>query len=209
MFNRYLIIDDFYSNPEEIVETALKSDRDAATPAGHEPGMLTRNFFLGQPLRELFQKLTLEAAIVSSAEANGRILFNETNPNPEFRVYCDSRMRTMWTGVIYLSPENPGVDGTCFWRHQQTGLDVAPTTSKGLNKFGWESFEALDAFMDREGRDESLWKKTLTVPYKFNRLVLFRPWQFHSHGPGFGDSPETCRIVQTLYFATQDPQQQW
>lgn len=209
MFNRYLIIDDFYSNPDEIVDTALKSPKEEAQPADHEPGMLTTNFFLGQPLRELFQKLTLETSIVSSDSANGRILFTQAQEDPAFRVHYDSKMHTKWTGVIYLSRENPGVDGTSFWRHKRTGLDVAPTTVEGLKKYGWDSFEDLDESMSTEAADDSFWTRTLTVPYRFNRLVLFRPWHFHSHGPGFGNSPESARVVQTLYFATQNPHEQW
>ena len=209
MFNRTLIIDDFYTNPEEIIEVALKSPKEEAAPNGHDKGMLTTEFFLGQQLRELFQKLTLEPSIISSTNANGRILFSQTNDATSPQVHLDSRMNTKWTGVVYLSKDEPEVEGTCFWRHRRTGLEVGPTTPRGLAKYGWNSFEELDAFMEEEGRDESLWEKTLSVPYRFNRLVLFRPWQFHSHGPAFGDSLESARKVQTLYFASQAPVQQW
>ena len=39
----------------------------------------------------------------------------------------------------------------------------------------------------------------LAIPYKYNRLVLFRPWMFHSPGVNFGDTLESCRKVQTLF----------
>jgi hypothetical protein len=210
MLNRYLIIDDFYSNPDEIVKVALESPKEEGTPDGHERGLITTKFFLGQPLRELFQKLTLENSIASSTNANGRILFSQSADTVGFQVHCDFRMNTVWTGVIYLSREHPeDVEGTCFWKHLRTGLEVAPTTADGLARYGWSSFDELDTCMETEGRDESLWEKTLTVPYRFNRLVLFRPWQFHSHGPAFGDSLESARKVQTLYFGNPQPDQQW
>lgn len=209
MLNRYLIVDDFYSNPDEIVTVALESQKEEASPDGHQKGLLTTKYFLGQPLREIFQKLTLEPSIVSSTDENGRILFTQRGEAPGFRVHCDSRLNTKWTGVVYLSSEYPDVEGTCFWRHRRTGLEVAPTTADGLARYGWGSFEELDTFMETEGHDESLWEKTLVIPYKFNRLVLVRPWQFHSHGPAFGDSLKSARKVQTLYFGSQQQEQRW
>ena len=209
MFNRYLIIDDFYSNPEEIVEKALASTTKEEAPQGHPRGLMTTDFFLGQALRELFQKFTLEPSIVSSTDANGRILFTREGDGAVFQVHCNARMQTKWTGVIYLSKDNPAVEGTCFWKHLPTGLEVAPTTPEGLKRYGWNSFEELETSMEDEGKDESKWQKTLTIPYKFNRMVLFRPWQFHSHGPGFGDSLQSARKVQTLFFGSQQPEQRW
>ena len=40
----------------------------------------------------------------------------------------------------------------------------------------------------------------MTVPMRFNRLILYRPWLWHSAGPGFGDSNETGRLIQVLSF---------
>ena len=35
----------------------------------------------------------------------------------------------------------------------------------------------------------------------FNRLVLLRPWLWHTAGPGFGDRPENARFVYLMFFA--------
>ena len=61
--------------------------------------------------------------------------------------------------------------------------------------------EKIKNLLEIEGVDDSYWKKTFSVPYKYNRLVLFRPWLFHSPGQAFGDSIESSRIVQTLFLA--------
>jgi len=47
--------------------------------------------------------------------------------------------------------------------------------------------------------DESLWEIDMVVPYRYNRLVLFRPWLFHAPGDAFGNTLETSRIVQTFF----------
>lgn len=203
MFNRVIIIDDFYKNPEEIVEAALASPKEESTPYGHAKGMLTTRFFLGESLKGLFQNLTLEASVLSSTDANGRILFSQNNTLDSPRIYCDPGLKSTWTGVIYLSKHEPDVEGTCFWRHLPTGLETGPTTYQALLKHGWNSPEDFSSFMDTEGNDPTLWEKAWSVPYQFNRLVLFRPWQFHSHGPAFGDSLASARKAQTLYFTSQ------
>jgi len=49
--------------------------------------------------------------------------------------------------------------------------------------------------------DESAWETTMTVPMRFNRLVLLRPWLWHTAGRGFGDSLENGRLVYLMFFA--------
>ncbi len=40
----------------------------------------------------------------------------------------------------------------------------------------------------------------MTVPMRFNRLILYRPWLWHSAEPGFGAGPETGRLIQVVSF---------
>jgi hypothetical protein len=118
-----------------------------------------------------------------------------------FHIHYDVDIKTKWAGVVYLSKEHPKTDGTCFWRHKKTGLEIAPNTVEGFAQYGWKGFPDLKAFLETEGLDESLWEKTFSIPYKYNRLVLFRPWLLHSPGPAFGKTLDTCRIVQTIFLA--------
>ena len=199
MINRYIIVDDFYNDPDELVRVALSSLREEDSPSGNYAGVMTTQAFLGEQHKEIFKKLTLESSIDSSTNANGRLRFTKTNDSFKFHIHYDVDVETKWAGVIYLSKDHPKTDGTCFWKHKRTGLEVAPNTVEGFAKYGWSSFQELKDFLEEEGLDESLWEKTLTVPYKYNRLVLFRPWLLHSPGPSFGDSLESSRIVQTLF----------
>lgn len=41
----------------------------------------------------------------------------------------------------------------------------------------------------------------MTVPMRFNRLILFSPWMFHNSAAGFGDRPENGRLVHLMFFA--------
>lgn len=199
MLNRYIIVDDFYNDPDELVRVALSSLREEDSPSGGYAGVMTTEAYLGVQVREIFQKLTMEPSINSSTNANGRLRFTRTNDTFKFHIHYDVDMQTKWAGVVYLSKNHPKTEGTNFWRHKRTGLEIAPNTVEGFAKYGWSSFHDLKAFLETEGLDESLWEKTFSIPYKYNRLVLFRPWLLHSPGPAFGDTLESSRIVQTIF----------
>ena len=199
MLNRYIIVDDFYNNPDELVRVALNSLNEEDSPSGNYAGVMTTEYFLGVESREVFKQLTLEPSINSSTNANGRLRFTRENDSFKFHIHYDVDMNTKWAGVIYLSKDHPKVEGTCFWKHKRTGLEVAPNTVEGFAKYGWSGFPDLKEFLETEGLDESLWEKTLSIPYKYNRLVLFRPWLLHSPGPAFGNTLETSRVVQTIF----------
>lgn len=199
MINRYIVVDDFYNDPDELVRVAKSSLKEEESPTGNYAGIMTTQPFLGEQHREIFRKLTLEPSINSSTNANGRLRFTQENDSFNFHIHYDVDMKTKWAGVVYLSKNHPKTEGTCFWKHLRTGLEIAPNTPEGFAKYGWKGFPDLKEFLENEGLDESLWEKTFTVPYKYNRLVLFRPWLLHSPGPAFGDSLETSRIVQTIF----------
>lgn len=199
MRDRFIIVDDFYNDPDQLVRVALDSLNEEDSPDGGYAGVMTKESFLGEQHREIFQKLTLEPSISTSTNANGRLRFTRENDSFKFHIHYDVEKQTKWAGVVYLSKDHPKTDGTSFWRHLKTGLEVAPNTIEGFAKYGWKSFDDLRRFLETEGIDESLWEKTFTIPYKYNRLVLFRPWLLHSPGPAFGDTLESSRIVQTLF----------
>jgi len=199
MLNRYIIVDDFYNDPDQLVRVALSSMREEDSPTGNYAGVMTTEAYLGEHIRDALQKLTLEPSINSSTNANGRIRFTKQNDSFKFHIHYDVDVETKWAGVVYLSKDHPKTEGTCFWKHLRTGLEIAPNTVEGFEKYGWRDFQDLKKFLETEGLDESLWEKTFTVPYKYNRLVLFRPWLLHSPGPAFGDTLETSRKIQTLF----------
>ncbi|MEQ8955881.1 MAG: DUF6445 family protein [Pseudomonadales bacterium] len=199
MINRYIIVDDFYTDPDKLVEVALEAIKQEELPRGNYAGVMTTKAYLGEQHRDIFRQLTMEKSITSSTNANGKIRFTKADDPFRFHIHYDVDVETMWAGVVYLSKEHPETEGTCFWRHKRTGLEIAPNTVEGFAKYGWQNFEDLRKFLETEGLDESLWEKTLSIPYKYNRLILFRPWLLHSPGPAFGDTLENCRVIQTLF----------
>lgn len=107
MLNRYIIVDDFYNNPDELVKTALESLREDDSPSGNYAGVMTTKYFLGENLRNVFQKLTLEPSVNSSTNANGRLRFTRAKDTFKFHIHYDVDMKTKWAGVVYLSKNHP------------------------------------------------------------------------------------------------------
>lgn len=130
---------------------------------------------------------------------NCKLRFTRIGDPRTQHIHFDGGLDTLWAGVIYLSRQHPSVQGTTFWRHRRTTLEEAPRTEEQLTRLGWRHEEDPQRFLETEGLDESCWEKTLVIPFKYNRLLLFRPWLFHAAGPAIGDSLESARIVQTFF----------
>jgi hypothetical protein len=110
-----------------------------------------------------------------------------------------------YSGILYLSrPEDcarPDAGGTDFFRHRRTGLEAVPQDPAKIAASGYDDVNAL--IEDVVNKDTTLpakWERTLRVPARFNRLLLFSPWQFHNAAPGFGTTPEDSRLVMLLFF---------
>ena len=52
----------------------------------------------------------------------------------------------------------------------------------------------------RDTMDDSKWEMTHRVPMRFNRLILLRPWLWHTAGESFGTTPEDSRLVYLMFF---------
>ena len=105
------------------------------------------------------------------------------------------------SGILYLSRPEDCQGGTEFYRHLPTGTDHAPFTREGLEALGYSSYRELSAGMlEGDGQDRSKWELTMTVPMRFNRLVLQQPQYWHTAGPGFGDGLENGRLIFVMFF---------
>lgn len=107
-----------------------------------------------------------------------------------------------WSGILYLSRPGDCRGGTDFFRHRRTGTDRRPMNEQEVAALGYASYdEAHRDIIERDGLDEAAWETTMTVPMRYNRLVLLRPWLWHTAGPGFGDRLENGRLVYLMFFA--------
>ena len=60
--------------------------------------------------------------------------------------------------------------------------------------------EACNTILEKDSLRLSAWERTFEIPMRFNRLVLLRPWFWHTATPGFGKSEKDGRLIQILFF---------
>jgi hypothetical protein len=200
IFDRVYIIDNFYTDPDPIRAFALQQSKTDCSD-GNYAGIMTQNTFLTQEHVNTFSAL-VGHRVIPSTSYTGKFRFSRVGDQYKQDIHFDpGDNNTAWAGVVYMTPNIEGVDGTIFWKHNRTNLESIPRTIEGLQEHGWTGPEVLKEFLDVDGVDHSLWTRTLTVPYKYNRLVLFRPWMFHSPGVAFGEDLKSARCVQTFFWS--------
>lgn len=197
--DRMIVVDNFYKNPDMVRQHALTMERNDSND-GNYAGIMTKESFLTQEHLDTFGEL-LGEKVFPSTIFTGKFRFTvETDVMKQDIHFDPGDNNSTWAGVLYLTPDVEGVDGTRFWRHKRTGLEEIPRTLEGIQEYGWNGADDLKVFLETEGVDYSLWDQTFSVPYRYNRLIMFRPWMFHSPGPAFGDAVENCRLIQTFFW---------
>lgn len=191
-----IIVDDFMDNAEVLREAALKltyPPQEGAFPGRNSqeriniPGMDEEvSRLVGEPL----------AALPHLSHAKSRLTLAADKGRA--KVHIDE---SHWSGILYLSRPEDCHGGTEFFRHLRTNTDHAPVDASELAALGYSSqAEMYGDIVETDSLDDSAWERTMTVPMRFNRLVLLRPWLWHTAGPGFGDTPDNGRLVYLLFF---------
>ncbi len=89
-----------------------------------------------------------------------------------------------WSSILYLNPNPPDGDGTTFWTHSKTGTigSMVPheRSEEGMTSKGWVARESVQA--------------------KFNRMVIWPSWLFHSRSipENWGEGDE-ARLTQVTF----------
>jgi len=103
--------------------------------------------------------------------------------------------------MLYLTPDEYCQGGTEFFRHKATNTDHAPYTKEQLTAIGLTDFKQVwDDIIMKDTNNPQSWQHLMTIPMKFNRLVLFRPWLYHNAGPSFGKSLADGRLIYPLFY---------
>jgi hypothetical protein len=136
---------------------------------------------------------------------------------PHYDDFCD------YAGLIYLNEPEQCSGGTSFWRHRATGLELATQGDDAsslpalLARFGATDERGLVARILGEAPPESaegyptesnsVWELTEVIPMRYNRFVLYDSLLFHTphyHEDRFGETLETRRVTQNLYFKVRE-----
>ncbi len=169
------VIDNFVPNPREYRQEVLGLPF-MDVPAGDQ-------VFRGMAFSSVKMDCAVPIIRGMFAEAKPIASFFRKSPLGQIEpndIHSDSEMGD-WTGILYLNPEPPRGDGTCFWRH--SGTDA---------KSGEE--------WRKDGHFREEWSEVCRVPAVFNRLLLFDAKLFHSRAivENYGEG-DNARLIQVIF----------
>lgn len=194
-----IVVDDFLENALPLREAALR----LTYPEQHGafPGRNSQERINIEGLAEQVSRLVNEPLVpLGHPQSHGKTRITLGNDERRANVHVDP---SHWSGILYLSKPEDCRGGTEIFRHIETNTDRAPYNDAEARAHGYASAkEMVDTILERDGQDESKWERTMRVPMRFNRLVLLRPWLWHTAGESFGDSLENGRLVYLMFFAS-------
>jgi len=200
-----IVIDDFLRDPEPVRQRALGL---TYSRPGHYPGMNSIEKIRLPNLTEAISQLVHEPLHTpwSDTYAHESCRLSLASDDKPGRIHIDT---SHWTGVLSLSRDEDSRSATQFFRHRSTGLEALPLTPEALSAAGFGSYDELDAeLLQKDALDLSKWEPTVSVPLRYNRLILIQPHYWHTAGPGFGDSVENGRLVYLMFFNRIPPRAQ-
>lgn len=205
-----VVIDGFAPHPDALRVAASAA---AFGPAGqHYPGLRAP-----LPPAYLDEQLPVIAAAVRQAFGRGGALevidasFSIVATLPaELTIkqrlpHCDAFGAERIALVHYLSPDDG--DGTAFYRHRSTGFEKVDSDRAPI------FFGQVDAEL-RHGNlpppayvngDTPLFERTLAVPARYNRALIYRSWVLHSGAIApdavLSPDPQTGRLTVTAFLS--------
>ena len=202
MQSSYLVVDDFFQEPLKAREMVLGLTYPEPPPTVYYPGRNSRESLAWPGNERMFSNILGEPVVGLNKQSHGRARLTLAADERRGRVHVDPGCT--WAGIVYLTLDEHARGGTDFFRNLRYGTDRAPLTDEEAQRLYGKATprEALTELLTVEGgSDMSQWERIFTLPMKFNRCILFRPWFWHSSGDGFGDTIENGRLVLLLFFA--------
>lgn len=176
-----VVIDNFYDNPDEIRELALKQTFEYH-PNNHK-GKRTEKVFLLDGLKESFENiLNQKIKNWNYYPVNG--CFQICIGGDQLVYHIDLQE---YAGIIFLTPDAPPQSGTNFFRSKYTKR----------NKIGLKEDDVVfkNGFLD-----STEFELVDQVGNVYNRLVLFDAQMIHAASEYFGNNLENGRLFQMFFF---------
>jgi len=188
-----ITIDNFYENPMEVREFALKQEFKVR---GNYPGQRTVSF-LTDALKQKFRQILYPfAGDITWWGGDYTGSFQYTVAADRSWIHADST--TDWAAVLYLTPDAPLTAGTGIFRHKRTGW--MHYDYKRENELGYKE----SAPPSNEMQDFTKWEMVDRVGNVFNRLIMYRADNYHVSLDYFGQNMHDGRLFQVFFFNTEE-----
>ena len=150
-------------------------------------------------MHQLFERVLNQKLI--AADQNGYFRISLENEYHKQDIHVDPSWE--WGAVIYLTAPEHCIDegGTSFWRHNTLKSEMCPKTDEEAQFYGFPSYkESWWTTVYGDGKDRSKWTRYFLCPMRYNRMIMFRTYLWHSHNFNFGTDIHNGRLVQLFFF---------
>lgn len=182
---RLFVVDNFYEDPDAVRDFALQQwyfDDEGYL------GMRTRKQFLFEGVKERFEEITGKKIVRWEDQSmNGR--FQTCKAGTPLVYHCDEENgKTLWAGMVYLTPNAPYEAGTSFYVHKKTGVRHNSEPAIG------------ECFNQKTFVDKTPYEMVDTVGNVYNRLVIFDGGMIHAASQYFGWDIPSSRLFHMYFF---------
>ncbi|MDJ0624861.1 MAG: DUF6445 family protein [Candidatus Caenarcaniphilales bacterium] len=204
MRQTYIVVDDFYKNPEQVRQFALAQEFKSPSYGTGYPGLETEPCDLKalMPIMQSVSKIVGKKIGWDPESVQGmfRLMDKHLMDTRNNLIHTDP---CRWTGIIYLSLAEHCKGGLSLFRHKETGLTrLHPQNDEkvlwAMNKYNM-NYEQLTHWFYKQSLDLDKWIETDFISCQFNRLLLFDGGIFHGIIQLFGDSKENSRLSQHFF----------
>jgi hypothetical protein len=187
-----LTIDDFYADPMQVREFALKQEFKVR---GNYPGQRTVSF-LNDPIKKKLRDILYPfAGEITNWGGEYTGSFQYTTAADRSWIHADST--TDWAAVCYLTPDAPVTAGTGIFRHKETGWMNFDYKRQNDSEYMKQSPPG------DECQDYTKWEMVDRIGNVFNRLIMYRADNYHVSLDYFGKDINDGRLFQVFFFNTE------
>ncbi len=180
---RLFIVDNFYSNPDEVRKFALQQEFKA--DLRWYKGLRTIEVFRPSEIKSSFEKILGQPIQNWDYYGSNGVFQITTAEDPQVYHYDTQK----WAAMIYLNPDAPLQSGTRLHSSKINGVrsSIEPT-------------ELVNQTFSGGFYDSTKFNLVDSAGNVYNRLVIMDANCIHSAGPYFGNSPETGRLTHLFFF---------
>lgn len=193
-----IVVDNFYENPDAVRNFALNVEYESGGRKNW-PGRDSIDEHGKEDLTKMISQVVGQELTTKSCNKCSYFRRTKIGEHGTQDIHFDPNPGLVWAGIIYLTPTFHPTGGTKFWKHKEFGWEFAPTQEQAA-RCGVHSHQDMVDFFNTDGKDRNKWIETDNISFKYNRLVMFNPFMFHSNGEWFGTDDQSARLVQLLFF---------
>jgi len=205
MHQSIIIVDNFLSDPEYFRDAARKMDFPHHQDLSNFPGRNSLQRLNAPDIDASISNIVGEPLTPLTPLSHAKFRLTLKDDIGKAKVHLDN---SQWSGILYLSEDSASLSGTDFFKHKETNLDTALLSLKDIQRLGWEHKERanieINNIIKNETNDDTKWEHIMRVPMKYNRLLLLRPWLWHTAGPGFGTHFDNGRLVYLMFYGSRE-----